>query len=277
MVIWLSILITLEIIVLVVIFLIFQFSRAVKIETKRVLQKKPDPKKGGSKSVDPQTLPLPVQRYLNYALKPGWEPIQEVKVIQSGAIRTAPGKKWLPLSAVQYFHGQRPAFLWIAHIRMIPLVWMTARDLYVDQKADMTVKLFSAIPVIRSKNRQVDVSALTRYLAEMVWFPTSMLLSPYVNWKAMDDKRVQAVMVDGQNQANVIFHVDTQGRMRKVVCPNRYRAESGCGHQQVWKGYYGGYQQFGCLQLPTHIQAGWETEQGTFTYIKIQVQDVEFG
>ena len=47
---------------------------------------------------------------------------------QSGAMRTAPGKRWLPLQAEQWFSLDPPGFLWRGAISPSPLLRIAAVD-----------------------------------------------------------------------------------------------------------------------------------------------------
>ena len=56
--------------------------------------------------------PHPVARYLALAGVAGKLVPRTVHVLQSGAMLTAPGKRWVPLEAEQWFSLDPPGFLW---------------------------------------------------------------------------------------------------------------------------------------------------------------------
>jgi len=273
----LIILVVLEMIFLVLIYLIFIFSNRIKKESSQVLEGSDTEKANTFRESDLKSLPLPVQRYFSFALKDGQKYVNRVKVMQSGYIRVAGSQRWLPLKAVQYFNCSQPAFIWVANVRISPLIWVTARDMYYKHKGGMVIKLFSSIPITNAAGKEMDVSSLIRYLAEMVWFPTTLLPSRYLSWEPIDDNSAQALIDDGVNKARVIFKIDDQGRVTEVYSSERYREKGGRYYKEKWKGYLKNYQQFEGINVPSEIEAEWELTGSNFKYVRIKVEKIEYG
>jgi len=270
------ILVILEIILLVLIYLIFLFSRRIKKETGRVMDVGNHHHVKIFKKTDLDGLPVPVKKYLSFSLPEGQKYINKAKITQSGWFRTEDGKKWLPIKSIQYFNCTRPSFAWVANLKIRPMIWITARDLYYDQKGGLLVKLFSSITLSESSGKEIDISSLTRYLAEMVWFPTSLIPSKYLSWTPIDDSSSQAELKDGKNKARAIFKFDMEGKIKEIYSDERYRRRKGKYYRESWRGFLKNYIRINGMNIPSKIEAEWTSKKGTFKYIKLALDKVEY-
>ena len=59
----------------------------------------------------------------------------------------------------------------------------------------MLWKLFNAITLVNFGGREIDQSALVRYLTEAVYFPTALLPSRTLRWEALDADSARATLV----------------------------------------------------------------------------------
>ena len=59
----------------------------------------------------------------------------------------------------------------------------------------MLWKLFSAITLVNFGGREIDQSALVRYLTEAVYFPTALLPSRTLRWEELDADSARATLV----------------------------------------------------------------------------------
>lgn len=82
----------------------------------------------------------------------------------------------MPFKAEQYFTPQQPAFVWKAHVKMMPLVYMNGRDKFENGKGEMLIKALSLVNVVNEGgDTKINESTMLRYLAEMCWFPSAAL------------------------------------------------------------------------------------------------------
>ena len=63
----------------------------------------------------------------------------------------------------------------------------------------MLWKLFSAVTLVNFGGREIDQSALVRYLTEAVYFPTALLPSRTLRWEELDADSARATLVSGQS------------------------------------------------------------------------------
>ena len=91
------------------------------------------------------SLPVPVRRYLQFAIKDGAPPIRTARLEHSGTFRVKPGQRWLPIRGVEYFIAAAPGFVWSARISPVPLTWIDACDRLLNGRGSMLVKLESLL------------------------------------------------------------------------------------------------------------------------------------
>ena len=71
--------------------------------------------------------------------------------------------------------------------QMNSILKVAGRDKFENGNGEMTIKLFSKIPVADAKNHEkVNQATLQRYLAEIVWFPSASL-SQYIKWDSLGE------------------------------------------------------------------------------------------
>ena len=144
-------------------------------------------------------LPDPVQRYLTRSIPEGYPLIDTVHLLQEGVMRQSPEADWSPFTAEQTFTTNPPAFIWIADMQMMPLMTVAARDKFTAGQGKMLISLHSTVQIANGRGVNYDTGAFIRYMAEMMWFPTSML-EDYIEWEAVDDETAIAVaQVSGQD------------------------------------------------------------------------------
>ncbi len=267
------ILVILEILLLVVAYLIFMFGRRIKREIGQVLENhnKKEIKAFGKNSL--KKLPEPVKRYLEYALNGRKEYIRTAKVRQSGYIRRKGSSKWLSFSAVQYFNGYKPSFIWVANAKAPPLIWIAVRDMYVQGKGNMLVKLWSAFTIANFSGKEADISSFIRYISEMPWLPTALLPSNYLRWEPVDNNSARAIISDGKNEAKVTFTFNSKGEITKVDTFDRFREEEGRYYREKWTGFFKNYREVEGIKVPVELEAKWGPN---FKYINIKAEAIKY-
>jgi len=77
-------------------------------------------------------LPEPVQRYFTYSLEEGQQYVSYVKLKHTGVFRQYENQKWMQIEGEEYFTTERPGFIWIGKISLLPFVWIIGIDKYLD-------------------------------------------------------------------------------------------------------------------------------------------------
>ncbi|MCW7080577.1 MAG: hypothetical protein OCU16_05725 [Candidatus Methanospirare jalkutatii] len=223
---------------------------------------------------DIEGLPEPVQKYLKYTQIIGKEKIKTVRLKQSGNFRMKEDQKWMPIKAEQYFNVDSVEFIWIAKVRIAPLVSIYAKDEFIEGKGNLVVKLLGLIKVVDAKGYEVDHGEILRFLAECIWFP-SAFLNDYIKWEAIDNSSAKATISHKGINASAIFHFNEKGEVTKITA-KRYREVNGKFALEDWEGQIVEYKTFNGVIIPNKVNIIWKLKTGDFCYDKVEIIDVEY-
>jgi hypothetical protein len=219
-------------------------------------------------------LPESVQRYMGYSNVLGKKRASSVRLKQKGFIRMNRDQKWIPLEAKEYYSVDPPGFIWYGRARMLPLIFFEALDRYVDNSGKMLVKLLSLIKVVDATGVEMDQGAMMRYLNEMLWFPSGYL-SDRVGWEPIDANSARATFNYGGTEVSAEFHFDELGRVTNFIA-DRYRSVGKEFVLEKWSTPLYTYAQWNGLMLPVTGEAYWHLDTGDFSYIKLEIVDLEY-
>ena len=223
---------------------------------------------------DTQGLLEPVQRNLRYAGIIGKQRINTVRLKQKGLFKMKQGRKWMPYVARQYFTTDPPGFVWQARVKAAPLFWISGRDMYYGGKGSMKIKLWSFIRIVNAAGPKLDQGAMLRYLSEIVWFPTAYL-SDYITWEAVDANSAKATMSYGDVTSTAVLHYDEEGRLVSLFA-DRYKETDDNAVPERWSTPVKEYAEMNGLKVPVKAEAVWNLASGDFTYIDLEVTDIEY-
>jgi hypothetical protein len=221
-------------------------------------------------------LPAPVQRYSAKALGGRTHPIERVRLRHSGTFRPTLDGSWLPIRGEQYFTADPPAFIWWGRVRLVPGIWIDARDRSVNGSGNMWVTMESTITLANSSGDELDQGALLRLLGEMPWFPTALLDRRYVTWRAVDDRRaIAALTVNGRSvSGEFVFGPDD---LPSAFHAERYRDVG--GGRSVLTPFVGRLTDFRSVDgvlVPYRVIGAWTVEGQTKEYANFEIERVEF-
>jgi hypothetical protein len=225
---------------------------------------------------DIRDLPEPVQRYLRYTGVIGRERTAFVRLKQTGAMRPKPDGKWFPLTAEEYYAVDNPGFVWKGCMAIAPLFSATAQDMYLNGRGNMHVKLMSAINIVNAKGKEMDEASLMRYFNEMQWFPSS-LVSDKVKWEAIDANSAYATLTDRGMAVSALFCFDKEGKITNFIAERGRSTDGGKLVRTKWSTPISEYRTYGNgLRLPSKGEAVWHLDSGDYSYIKLQITEVEY-
>ena len=216
-----------------------------------------------------------MRRHLRFAVPGNTPPIQTVHLLHDGFFRPNPGPHWFPIRGVQHFTVDPPGFDWRGRIRMLPLLWIDARDSLAAGRGGMRIRLNSFFTLVNAHGPEIDQGASARWLAEMVWFPTAFS-SDRVAWEPIDGRSARATLLVDGPPVSLIVEFDDEGRAARVRGP-RYRAVK--GGQSIltpWSGTCADYRNFSCIQAPSQIEVSWDLPEGQFTYARFRVTELKY-
>ncbi len=220
-------------------------------------------------------LPVIVQKWLNYSGVVEKPKISNVFLTQDLQLKFKPEQEeWNFGTSEQYFTIQPPAFNWDIKTQMNPLMSVIGRDKFENGKAEMLIKLFALIPVADAKNdEKVNQSALQRFLAEMVWFP-SAALSEYLTWEEIDEFSAKATMKYNGTKGSGIFYFNEMGQFEKFVTM-RFK-DPNDSEPVEWKVVANKTEERNGIKIPTECEAIWNLESEQWTWLKVKIKHIEY-
>ena len=100
----------------------------------------------------------------------------------------------------------------------------------------------------------------------MAWYPTALLPSQGVRWKAVNDRSAKATRVDGPIACSLLFRFDEAGLISSVHADAR---GAGLGKDMVllsWDCGVSHYQLRDGMMVPTRGEAAWLRPEGRKPY-----------
>ncbi len=178
-------------------------------------------------------------------------------------------------TALQYTAMDKPAFIWTVDAKMNALLHFKGRDKFEKGKGEMLIKLNALINVVNAQGEKMDEGTLQRYLGEMVWFP-SLALSPYITWEPVNDTTATATMTYGGSTGSGTFYFSPAGDVLKFAAM-RYQGNEADAKRRPWSMDITAYKTFEGLRVPALMTSTWQLEEGDWTWLKLEVMEVEYG
>ena len=255
--------------------LIYAFHHHVGQEIETLFDRIDDAPSATVQPTDYADAPTPVQRYFKAIGIDGQPVIHSVRLKQHGQMRTSPNGAWIPIEAEQYLSVDPPGFVWLAKTKILGIFPMWVRDRFIDGRGEMWIRPLGLFTVARNAGPEIDQGTMLRYLAEMAWFPTALLSSKHLQWEGIDDRSARAVFTLGEQSIAASFEFGDSGLIGRVEAQRYY--DTGDGYElKRWSGIHTDYQDVDGVRIPTGAALTWHLDDGDFTWLKLEITDVEF-
>ena len=204
-----------------------------------------------------------MRRHLRFAIPQNAAAIRTVRLRHDGFFCPNPGPRWFPIQGEQYFTIDPPGFVWYARIRMLPLLWIEARDCLISGHGNMLVKFNSIFTLADAHGAGIDQGSQARWLAEAVWFPLAFA-SDRIRWDSIDSSSSARATLLGEGlPVSLVVEFDEDRRAARVR-GERYRAvEGGQAVLSPWSGSCTDYRDFSGLQVPSRVEVSWISTRGS--------------
>ncbi|ALI35317.1 hypothetical protein NMY3_01112 [Candidatus Nitrosocosmicus oleophilus] len=223
-----------------------------------------------------KNLPEPVKRYFTHSLEEGQHYVSYIKLKHTGEFRQGENQKWMSIEGQEYFTTETPGFIWIGKISLLPLVWITGVDKYLEGRGTFQIKIMSIFTIADDPTgKELDESELMRWLAEAPLFPTALLPSSYLHWEPVDSDSAKAIIDYGRTRVEALFHFDKKGEIVQMNA-DRYRAVDNSFVKEKWLGHYSNYAVTKNILVPWDIEVSWNSEVGNFTYAKFKIKEIQY-
>ncbi|NDI84087.1 DUF6920 family protein [Undibacterium crateris] len=222
-----------------------------------------------------QALPPPVKRYFEAALRDGQPLILQLTFLQQGQFRlNLKSRLWRPFHATQCVAVSPPGFDWDARIRCAPGLDIWVRDAYVLGAGHLKAALAGLFNLSDQHDRpELARGELMRYLAEAVWYPTALLPSQGVQWRALDDTSAEATIHDGGTAVTLVFTFGADALVSTVRAASRPLSAT---QSAPWLCRIHAYIQCHGMSIPLHAEVEWELPDGSAPYFVGHVSELAY-
>jgi len=242
-------------------------------EREQILSTLPDTKPQPVTEESIQSLPEPVKKWLRRSGVVGRPEIRYGWILQSAAMKMKPNQEtWYHAQAEQLFTTTPPAFHWTVKMKMNPLIAIKGRDLFVEGKGEMRIRMNSLINVVNESGEKIDEGTLQRYLGEIVWYPTAVL-SPYITWEPIDNFSAKATMRYKGTEGSGIFYFNEKGDFIRFSAM-RYKENSPDAKRFEWIISVRKHAILDGLKIPVEMEATWKLDKGDWTWLKLTIDEI---
>ncbi|MBC7447441.1 MAG: hypothetical protein H7330_05225 [Hymenobacteraceae bacterium] len=242
-------------------------ARAVRGEVEKLFA---DPAAAPANVYQPEQLaglPPPVQRYFRRVLRPGQPYLRSVRLRHDGQFRAGLNQGWMPITGEEYFRADAPGFVWVGTTASF-----TACDQYVAGRGARRAWLLGALPVVRGQGAVYDQGELLRWLAESVWFPTSLLPGAHVGWSPIDDRSATLTLSDHRLTVVCVMHFNAEDEIGRG---EMYRARY-TTYSDRWVARYAAYREWHGVRIPTQAEVTWEIDGVEHPYARFTVRVLDY-
>jgi len=235
----------------------------------------------GRKTYSPDELiglPVPVQKYFRAVLTDGQPIVSAVHVELSGIINmSATGEKWKRFTSTQQVITQRPGFDWEGRIEMMPGLTARVHDAYIAGEGILHATLFGLVSLAHLRGTpEIAQGELMRFLAEAAWYPTALLPSQRVQWKAVDGFSAKATLKDGETELTLLFRFDENGLIQSAYADARGRTVAGVAIPTPWEVRWSNYQMRDGMGIPTEGEVAWLLPEGRQPYFRGRITSLSY-
>jgi hypothetical protein len=222
-------------------------------------------------------LPAPVQRYFRAVLRDGQQVHTRARIVHAGTFLMRAPDGWRPFRSVEHLASHPAGFVWDAQVRAAPGFTVRVRDSFLGGTGSMRASLLGLIPLVAVDGTpDLARGALHRWLAEAPWLPTALLPSAGVIWAPVDDSTARATLaVDGVT-VWLDFHFGADSLITRTWTPARGREVNGSAVPTPWQGRCTDWAERGGMRIPLVCEVEWLLPEGTQTYWRGRITDVEF-
>jgi hypothetical protein len=223
-------------------------------------------------------LPEPVQRYFRAALHGGQQLVAAVNMEQSGTFNPSEtGEHWKPFVSTQRVVTRRPGFDWDARIAMMPGVTVRVHDAYVAGEGLLTATLSGLVSLAEIRGTpMIAQGELMRFFAEAAWYPTALLPSQGVQWKAVNDRSAMATLRDADIEVTLLFRFNEHDLIDSVHAEARGAMVGKNIVMMPWECRMSNYQTHDGMTVPLTGEVAWVRPEGRKAYYRGTVTSLTY-
>jgi hypothetical protein len=174
-------------------------------------------------------LPKPVKRYVKLALGKNKKRYTLVQFRHGGYVNINLDTNyyrhpsWKYLIAENTVRLDQPAFFWQSMIHLSWEFWRKGWLRSDEEQTELYWTWMGLYPLVHLKNEHIERYALGRYLIQAPWYPTVLISSDFLTWKAINDTSAEATLSMGNTEISGEFNFDKKGRIIRFISDNMTR------------------------------------------------------
>lgn len=221
---------------------------------------------------DLQNLPLPVQRYLQYAGVIGKPKVKNIRVVMDVEMREK-GKDFFPATSVQYNFFEEPARLFFMKAKMFG-VTVPGYHHYMKGKAVMDIRLSGLFPLVKKEGEVINKTETVTMLNDMCLMAPATLIDRRIKWGAIDSNSAKAIFTNHNITVSAILYFNEQGQLINFLSYDR--TEVNTMQNLPFSTPVHGYKNINGYNLFDEGDGVWEYPDGKFVYGKFKLKTIEY-
>ena len=223
-----------------------------------------------------ESLPAPVQRFFQTALKEGQPIVAAVSVEHAGTFNMGEtAEQWKPFTSTQRVVTRRPGFDWDGRVAMMPGLQVHVHDAYITGEGILHASVLGLLSMVNLRGTgELAQGELMRFFAEAAWYPTALLPSQGVRWDAVDERSSRATLKDGDFTLTLLFRFNEDGLIETVSAEARGRTVGGAVVPTPWQGRFWSYAERDGMRVPLDGEVAWLLPEGAKPYWRGRITSV---
>jgi len=225
---------------------------------------------------DLDRLPEPVRKYLDYVGVVGSQKVHNFRVEMTGKMKLDRDSNFSSHEAKQTSFIDQGVRLFYMDLYMKGLK-VSGLHHFDKDDARMKIRLLDIFTVVDENGESMRKAETVTFFNDMVVMAPQTLISEKIHWEAIDDFNVKATFTHNNISIDAILVFDEQGRLVNFISEDRLAMNNdGVTESVPWSTPISEYQEINGLTLPKYGEAVWHYDDGDFTYITLDIQDIEY-
>lgn len=250
----------------------WQFQRTFLADTQTAMQRRHAHTPNVISEANLAHLPAPVQRYLRYVGVLNKPRVLSMRLTFEGKMREK-GKKWFPLTSVQYNFFDSPERLFFMKGHMYGMD-VPGYHRYAGGIARMDIKLFGLFPLVASRGNTMNQAETVTFFNDMCCLAPATLIDRRIQWIPIDEHNTKAVFTYAGNSISATLQFNEQDQLVNFFSNDRYDVADGQQHR--FSTPLSDYRSIDGYRMATFAEATWHYPDGPFVYGEFNVKEVTY-
>jgi hypothetical protein len=218
------------------------------------------------------SLPIPVQKYLQYTGVLNKPKVKNAKIIFEGQMREK-GKDFFNFTSVQYNFFDNPTRLFFMKAKMYGTA-VTGYHCYQNATATMQVKLLGMFNVANVKGNEMNKAETVTVFNDMCLMAPATLIDTRIKWTSIDSLTAMATFTNDKNKITATLYFNEIGQLINFISDDRYTVSD--MKQYRFSTPVKDYKLINGIKVPMYGETIWHYPDGVFVYGKFNLRSIEY-